>query len=78
MTISNKDRYPGSDFVADDKIKPFAEVDGSTYVLVGYEDGDEDAPLVAKARTENPSEEQLFATPFYELLKFAQGEVRQL
>lgn len=76
MPITNRDRYPGSEFVAAEQIKPFVEIDGTIYLLVGYEDGDKDTPLVARQPTDGS--ENLHATPLYELVKFAQGEIRQI
>lgn len=76
LTITNRDRYPGSTFLSAAEIKPFVEVDSNIYLLVGYEDGDKDTPLVARQPTDGS--EELHATPMYELLKFAQGTIREL
>lgn len=76
FTIINQNRYPGSEFVEPEEIKPFVEVEGSVFLLVGYEDGDKDTPLVAQQPTNGS--ESLQATPLYELIKFTQGEIKQI
>lgn len=74
--VSNRNRYPGSDFIDPEEIKPFVEVEGSVFLLVGYEDGDKDTPLVAQQPTNGS--ESLRATPLYELIKFTQGKIKQI
>lgn len=74
MPIVNRDRFPDVDFLPDGEIKPVGDVGGVTLVLVGSEQGT-DAPVVAKAYTDKPTSEELFAVPLYELLNQSQDSI---
>lgn len=74
MPIVNRDRFPDVDFLPDGQIKPIGDVGGVTLVLVGREQGSK-ADVVARAYTDKPATENLFAMPLYELLNHSQDPV---
>lgn len=74
MPIANADRFPDVDFLPIDEIRPIGDVEGTTLVLVGREQGT-DAAVVARSYTDDPASEQLHAVPLYELLSHTFGEV---
>lgn len=75
MTIINRDRYPDVDFLPDSEIKPIGTCEGVRLVLVGKEQGT-NADVVAKSYSDEFSpDEELHATPLYELLNHTMGAI---
>jgi hypothetical protein len=74
MPITNRDRFPEVDFLPDSEIRAIGDVEGIKLVLVGRFQG-VDAPVVAKSYTDDPTTEELFAMPLYELLSHTFGAV---
>lgn len=72
MPITNKDRFPGADWLPDDKIKTIGDVGGTPLVALGK---DPDGPLVARSNSADPTTESLFAVPLYELLNHSQDPI---
>ncbi|NJR38542.1 MAG: hypothetical protein HC781_06445 [Leptolyngbyaceae cyanobacterium CSU_1_4] len=77
MPIRNRDRFPDVDFLANAEIRAIGEVEGITLVLVGKEQGS-DAPVVARAYTDNFTSEDLHAVPLYELMAHTFGSINIL
>lgn len=67
MPITNRDRFPNVKFLPDSEIKPVGDVGGTTLVQVGTEEGT-DVMVVARSYSQDPTTEDLFAIPLYELL----------
>lgn len=73
--IKNRDRYPDVTFLPDADIKPIGTCEGVRLVLVGREQGT-DAAIVAKSyNPEFSPDEELHATPLYELVAHTFGEI---
>lgn len=76
MPVTNRDRFPDVDWLTD--IKQVGDVGGTPLVLIGYApgvDADQKQPVVARAYTSDPSTEDLFAVPLYELLNHSPDPV---
>jgi hypothetical protein len=74
MPITNRDRYPNVEFLPDSEIKPVGDVGGTTLVKVGTEEGT-DVMVVARSYSQDPTTEDLFAVPLYELLNHSPDPV---
>jgi hypothetical protein len=74
MPITNRDRFPDVDFLPDNQIKLVGSVGSTTLVLVGHEQGS-DSLVVAKSYAADPTKEDLFAVPLYELMSHSQDAV---
>lgn len=77
MSITNRDRFPDVNFLPDSKMRAFGSIGSTKLVLVGSERGS-NAPVVAKSYTAEPTKENLFAIPLYELMKHTQDALVQL
>jgi hypothetical protein len=77
MPVSNRDRFPDVEFLPDAEIRAIGDVEGITLVLVGREQGS-NAPVVARAYTDNPTSEDLHAVPLYELMAHTFGSINIL
>lgn len=69
--ITNKDRYPGADWLPADKVRQVGTIGGMPLVLVGFDvtaEADQKMPLVARSYASEPTSEELFATPLEEMM----------
>ena len=74
MAITNRDRFPDVNFLDPNEFKIIGDVEGTPLVLIGREQGS-DALVVSRTRTDDPTTENLFAVPLYELISHTFGAV---
>jgi hypothetical protein len=75
MPIKNRAFFSYVDFFPDNKYKLIGECAGKKLLLIGRAKGYGD-PIVATSQTDEPSQEDLYASDLYELMKFSHEPVK--
>ena len=71
VVISNKDRYPGVNWLESPKLA--GSVGTENLFLLGYDPMEFDTAVIARSHSDEPTE--LHATYLYELMKFSQDGI---